>query len=551
MGKKLYACFVDFKKAFDSVWRLGMIYKLLKTGMNKNYVKLIQHMYEQTSQSLKINNGLSRPFETHRGVRQGCILSPRLFNLFINDLPGIFDVSCDPVWLNEHTNISCLMYADDLIILSETAEGMQNCLNRLQKYTEEWNLEVNISKTKTMVFQNGGARKTLNFKLGEQALENAQSYKYLGTIITNTGNFKMNHANIKKKGIRASFLITKNIGPYCKPSTAIKIFEKTVEPILMYNSEITCAYVPMTWTFDKFKEKIWEIGTEMNKVILGFLRQILGIGKKSTNIATHGETGKYPICIKIFTQMMKYWQRLRGEDISDLLKATTDLDRNDQMTGKQSWMRIIGYLLKFTDITPEDGPEGCKNIAKTFRQQIQTQYKKWWSIELKNTSKLDFYEKHKKQFRFEPYLDTVPKGPRVCITKLRVSSHCLPVEIQRYHKNPKRREERICPICNLGETGDEYHYLLRCRNNELCSIREKFFEKNKAEHPQFKDFTEENIINYCLNMNDVNIQKITAEYVRDLLNMYREEVDVPERPVNNTIITRAGRVIKKPQKLNL
>ena len=83
-GKKLYTCFVDFKKAFDSVWRLGMIYKLIKCGMNKSYIKLIRHMYEQTSQSLKINNGLSRPFMTSKGVRQGCILSPRLFNLFIN-----------------------------------------------------------------------------------------------------------------------------------------------------------------------------------------------------------------------------------------------------------------------------------------------------------------------------------------------------------------------------------------------------------------------------------------------------------------------------------
>ncbi len=124
-GKKLYTCFVDFKKAFDSVWRLGMIYKLIKCGMNTSYIKLIRHMYEQTSQSLKINNGLSRPFMTSKGVKQGCILSPRLFNLFINDLPLIFDTTCDPVQLG-NAKLSCLMYADDLILLSETAEGIQN-----------------------------------------------------------------------------------------------------------------------------------------------------------------------------------------------------------------------------------------------------------------------------------------------------------------------------------------------------------------------------------------------------------------------------------------
>ena len=196
------------------------------------------------------------------------------------------------------------MYADDLIIFSESADGLQNCLNRLNKYTEKWDLKV-IAKTKTMVFQRSGTRRILNFTFGAHVLENAVSYKYLGTIITNTGNFKLNHANLKKKGIRASFIITQNIGRYCKPSTAIKIFEKVIEPILMYNSEITCAFFPLTWTYEKFTTKLWEIGEEMNKVVLGFLRQILGVGKKCTNIAIMGETGKYPICIKIFMQIIK------------------------------------------------------------------------------------------------------------------------------------------------------------------------------------------------------------------------------------------------------
>ena len=101
-----------------------------------------------------------------------------------------------------------------------------------------------------MIFQKNGRRTPQNFTLGTQPLENTDCYKYLGTIITNTGNFKTNHDNVKKKGI----------GVYSKPSTVIKIFEKTIEPILMYNSEITNAYLPTTWNFDKFKQNMWNIG---------------------------------------------------------------------------------------------------------------------------------------------------------------------------------------------------------------------------------------------------------------------------------------------------
>ena len=92
---------------------------------------------------LKFENRTSREFITQRGVKQGCILSPKLFNIFINDIPDIFDTNCDPVQLGTE-KLNCLMYADDLILMSETKEGLQNCLNKLQEYTMKWNLKINI-----------------------------------------------------------------------------------------------------------------------------------------------------------------------------------------------------------------------------------------------------------------------------------------------------------------------------------------------------------------------------------------------------------------------
>ena len=282
--------------------------------MNLDMIKLIRNMYDKTSQSLKINQSLTRSFKTYRGVRQGCILSPRLFNLFINDIPTIFnDVTCKPVTIM-NKKISCLMYADDLVILSETPSGLQTCLQNLHQYTEKWDLKLNTKKTKVMIFQHQGRKSKDTFLFGNQIIQSTDSYKYLGTIVTSTGNFKLNEVNLKKKGLRASYIISKNIGPLSKASTSIKLFEKIIEPILLYNCEVTGMNIPNTWDYEKFKENMWDTGKELNKVIIGFLRQLLGVNKKTTNIGVLAETGKYPIAIKIFDQIIRYWLRLNDSD---------------------------------------------------------------------------------------------------------------------------------------------------------------------------------------------------------------------------------------------
>ena len=87
-NEKIYACFVDFKKAFDSVWHDdGLLFKLLQINVGGYSYNLIKSLYSNHTCSIKIGNSKTRPFQYARGVRQGCILSPLLFNLFINNIP--------------------------------------------------------------------------------------------------------------------------------------------------------------------------------------------------------------------------------------------------------------------------------------------------------------------------------------------------------------------------------------------------------------------------------------------------------------------------------
>ena len=84
--KHIFAAFIDFEKAFDSVWRDALLYKLLKAGIHGKMFNIIKSMYEETYYSVRCQDGLTAFFKSTTGLRQGCNLSPILFNLFINDM---------------------------------------------------------------------------------------------------------------------------------------------------------------------------------------------------------------------------------------------------------------------------------------------------------------------------------------------------------------------------------------------------------------------------------------------------------------------------------
>ena len=115
----------------------------------------------------------------------------------------------------------------------------------------------------------------------------------------------------------------------------------------------------------------------------------------------------------------------------------------------------------------------------------------------------------------------IPSNKRVGITRFRLSSHFLPIEALRYKKI--KREERKCTICNLNEMGDEQHYLLKSNNKKINNIRENFIKEVKKITLQLNNFTNENIITYCMNMTDHNIQLATATYIQNILDTYKEE----------------------------
>ena len=123
------------------------------------------------------------------------------------------------------------MYADDIVLLSKSAEGLQNALNCLSEFCLRWSLKVNINKTKVIIFNKSGKiLKGFSFNFDDQIVEVVNEYKYLGIIFKPCGSFTEAINYLCKKAARASFCIKKAVdSEYLNADLLLKL-----KPILLY-----------------------------------------------------------------------------------------------------------------------------------------------------------------------------------------------------------------------------------------------------------------------------------------------------------------------------
>ena len=165
-----------------------------------------------------------------------------------------------------------------------------------------------------------------------------------------------------------------------------------------------------------------------------------------------------------------------------------------------------------------------------FKRNLFKEYQEHWSKNLKKVKfdssvgyKLNLYSQLKNEVRFESYLDLIKNvKTRVAVTKMRISCHLLPIESGRYKKIP--RVERLCPLCNRSEIGDEFHYLLKCTHSSLSHIRGIFLESLYSINSNFTNMSCKALFLYIMSMCDENIINLSASYIENILNCYASEL---------------------------
>jgi len=182
IDEELHVCFIDWQKAFDQVNWTKLMQILKGTGIDWCERRLISNLYIAQNVKVRMNRGETRSVKIGRGVRKGCCMSPILFNLYSECLTkealegfGNFKIGGQII----HT----VKYADDLVLLAKEEKVLQDMIDKLIEIGGCYGMEMNVEKTKVM----GISRQPFPAKImiDQKQLENVESFKYLGSILTN------------------------------------------------------------------------------------------------------------------------------------------------------------------------------------------------------------------------------------------------------------------------------------------------------------------------------------------------------------------------------
>ena len=309
-NRPLFLCFTDFRKAYDKVWRSGLLLRLLEGGISGPFYNIIEDMYKYNISCVRNVDVLGDCFHSNVCVRQGDVLSPLLFNIYINDITKYIGEGNAPSL--DGVVVNSLLYADDLVILSTDEMDLQDKLNKLVDFCDEWQLEINEEKSKIIEMRKRGSGRGESMLIKEKyMIEYVAEYKYLGVVITEKGYNKTSVTNIKDRSLKAIFKLCGALSHcYVRPKFRLSLFDKVIKPIACYGGEILGQYMWRQRFLDK--DTAWKRLDEndIEKVHRKFGRITLSVHSKTSNAATMGELGRFPIMISIIMSVMNYWNHI-------------------------------------------------------------------------------------------------------------------------------------------------------------------------------------------------------------------------------------------------
>ena len=406
--RKLYCCFVDYKKAFDMVPRVLLWQKLLSNNINGKIFELIKNLYSSAKSAIKLNSEVGTFFNFNIGVRQGDNLSPLLFALYLNDLQEFLAKAYNgfPMAANliqdyvqdwdtvSYLKLFALLYADDTIVMAESRHELQAAMNGMFHYCNIWKLQLNTQKTKVVIF--GSRKAETYFKFGNQDIEVVAEYTYLGVLFTNTGNLSKNISRISNVASRAMFAILKKARRLgLDLDIQLQLFDSVVATVALYGCEV------------------WGFGNTniIDKLQVRFCKILLKAKRSTPTCMVLGELGRLPIQFNIESRMLGFWFRClngNGKISCSFYKLLYKLHTQNVYSSK--------WLLKIRNILDKCGLLNIWNTQDTIdmnyinfknlcKRKLRDYYIEEWNRVVSESRKCFFYKEYKKELVYENYLN--------------------------------------------------------------------------------------------------------------------------------------------------
>ena len=463
LGKPLYLCMVDFSKAFDLVNRNNIFFKLINAGVHGKVIDTLRNLYRKTYFRVKYHGLLSPPTLDTHGVNQGGNTSPPLFCQYLSDLDNYLHQNCGLCIADDI--IVHLLWADDLVLVSDSDEGLQKQLNGLFTFCEKNLMIVNELKTKVITF---GCKGDIRVLFNGQQIETTSQYKYLGNVISTTQTsrgdiFRENYDYLCSQARKAIFCLKHLLKPLgaLPPRVLMHMYETLICPILVYGSDVWGSQSHGTSAVDK--------------IISWYMRCILQVKLTTSNISIVGESGQIPPSVSCHIKNICYVHRLQNITTNNLVSDMYMELLKLHECGFNTWVSKALNLVQEYGININMGSTTCFN--RYCKSHIYNHFKISWKDEKQNIDKkpiLRNYKTFKSEFGMEPYLHLMSDFRyRNALTRLRTSSHTSDIERGRYTTPKTPVCDRRCRTCDVTE--DEMHFLLNCV--EYGNVRDEFYAK--------------------------------------------------------------------------
>jgi len=460
-GKETFLCFIDYKKAFDSVDRNLLMYKLSNIGVTGNMYTAISSLYSNPRLRVILQDYCTDYFNCPIGVKQVDCLSPTLFSIFINDLAleikesnigvniGVEDIAGNI----EGIVLNILLYADDIVLFAENEEDLQSLLFIVQIWCKKWRLEVNLSKTNILhIRPKRKVQSIFVFLLNNRPVTYCKQYKYLGCYINEHLDYNYTSEMHNESAGRAlSSIITKMIKNKGFPFSIYSIlYRACVCSISQYSSEII--------GYEKYDSAF--------KLHLRAARAFLGLPK---NVASFGLISELDWLLPQFQsqiKMIQHFGRIMCTPSNRLLYRIYVWDRNLAESGQiitwSSEVKSILYQHNLAKIFDDEQIFPTKEITLKLKTSMYEMQQQIIKNECKNKPKLRTFMLFKDFGPLPPHVGKpLSFVERKSISKLRLGILPLRIETARYARPILPENQRVC-YCESGEIESEYHAMFSC-----------------------------------------------------------------------------------------
>ena len=296
--QELYHVFIDFKKAFDRVWHQALWATMHKFNIDQNLIALIQELYNHATSSVYLDGDIGEWFRTTVGVRQGCLLSPTLFNIFLERIMTDALDDHEPTVSIGGRTVSNLRFADDIDGLAGSENELSELIRRLNDSCTSYGMEISAEKTKIMTNSQANGL-TNDITINGSVLQCVDQFIYLGAIVSDTGSKSEILSRIAKAQSSLSKLKVVWNDKSISLQSKIRLLRTIVISVFLYACE--------SWTLDAYLEQ------RIAAFEMRCLRRLLGIDYRDhiTNVSVRekvtAEIGRHQELLEIVKARKLKW----------------------------------------------------------------------------------------------------------------------------------------------------------------------------------------------------------------------------------------------------